>query len=107
MIRVESVTKSYGGRRVIDHLTFEVKADETAVVIGPSGSGKSTALRLLLRLAVPDGGQVMFDGAHAAQKSTNTGFELSSTSRLKFASVRVRYFLSCAIVHTSLTDCSL
>jgi osmoprotectant transport system ATP-binding protein len=62
MIRVESVTKSYGGRRVIDHLTFEVKAGETAVVIGPSGSGKSTALRLLLRLAVPDGGQVMFDG---------------------------------------------
>ncbi len=62
MIRVESVIKSYGGRRVIDHLTFEVKAGETAVVIGPSGSGKSTALRLLLRLAVPDGGQVMFDG---------------------------------------------
>ena len=62
MIRVESVTKSYGGRRVIDHLSFEVKAGETAVLIGPSGSGKSTALRLLLRLAVPDGGQVMFDG---------------------------------------------
>ncbi len=62
MLRLESVTKSYGGRRVIDHLTFEVKAGETAVLIGPSGSGKSTALRLLLRLAVPDGGQVMFDG---------------------------------------------
>ena len=62
MIRVESVTKAYGGRRVIDHLTFEVRAGETAVVIGPSGSGKPTALRLLLRLAVPDDGQVMFDG---------------------------------------------
>ncbi len=62
MLRLESVTKSYGGRRVVDHLTFEVKAGETAVVIGPSGSGKSTALRLLLRLAVPDSGQVMFDG---------------------------------------------
>ncbi len=62
MLRLESVTKSYGGRRVIDHVTFEVKAGQTVVVIGPSGSGKSTALRLLLRLAVPDGGQVMFDG---------------------------------------------
>jgi osmoprotectant transport system ATP-binding protein len=62
VLRVESVPKSYGGRRVIDDLSFEVKAGETAVVIGPSGSGKSTALRLLLRLAVPDRGQVMFDG---------------------------------------------
>lgn len=62
MLRLESVTKSYGGRRVIDHVTFEVKAGETAVVIGPSGSGKSTALRLLLRLAVPDSGRVKFDG---------------------------------------------
>ncbi len=62
MLRLESVTKSYGGRRVIDDVTFEVKAGETAVVIGPSGSGKSTALRLLLRLPVPDSGQVTFDG---------------------------------------------
>ncbi len=62
MLRLDSVTKSYGGRRVIDHVTFAVKAGETAVVIGPSGSGKSTALRLLLRLAVPDSGQVTFDG---------------------------------------------
>jgi osmoprotectant transport system ATP-binding protein len=62
MLRLESVTKSYAGRRVIDQVTFEIEAGETAVLIGPSGSGKSTALRLLLRLAVPDSGRVTFDG---------------------------------------------
>ena len=62
MLRLESVTKSYAGRRVIDDLDLLVGAGETAVLIGPSGCGKSTALRLFLGLAVPDSGRVMFDG---------------------------------------------
>ncbi len=62
MLRLEGVTKSYGGRRVIDELDLDVAAGETVVLIGPSGCGKSTALRLLLGLAVPEAGRVHFDG---------------------------------------------
>ena len=71
MLHLDSVSKCYGGRAVIDHVTFEVKAGETVVVIGPSGSGKSTALRLLLRLAVPDSGQVTFDGVILSQQTVS------------------------------------
>ncbi len=62
MLRLEGVTKSYGGRRVIDELDLDVASGETVVLIGPSGCGKSTALRLLLGLAVPEAGNVHFDG---------------------------------------------
>ncbi len=62
MLRLEGVTKSYGGRRVIDALDLDVAAGETVALIGPSGCGKSTALRLLLGLAVPEAGKVHFDG---------------------------------------------
>ena len=62
MLRLESVSKSYAGRNVIDGLALHVESGTTIVLIGPSGCGKSTALRLLLGLAVPDSGRVMFDG---------------------------------------------
>ncbi len=62
MLRLEGVTKSYGGRRVIDELDLDVASGETVALIGPSGCGKSTALRLLLGLAVPEAGKVHFDG---------------------------------------------
>ena len=62
MLRLESVSKTYAGHPVVDDLNLSVGVAETAVLIGPSGCGKSTALRLLLGLAVPDGGRVLFDG---------------------------------------------
>ena len=71
MLRLESVTKSYPGRRVIDDLDLLVRAGETAVLIGPSGCGKSTALRLLLGLAVPDSGRVMFDGIPVTRETVS------------------------------------
>ena len=62
MLRLEGVTKSYAGRRIIDELDLDVASGETVALIGPSGCGKSTALRLLLGLAVPEAGGVQFDG---------------------------------------------
>jgi osmoprotectant transport system ATP-binding protein len=69
MLRLESVSKSYAGRPVIDGLNLHVAQDETAVLIGPSGCGKSTALRLLLGLAVPDRGRVVFDGVRVSPET--------------------------------------
>ena len=61
MLGLESVTKRYGDRPVLDELSFRVGAGDIVVLIGPSGCGKSTALRLLLGLALPDSGRVIFD----------------------------------------------
>ncbi len=62
MLRFDSVRKSLGGDEIIRGVDLAITAGRTTVLIGPSGCGKSTLLRLLLRLLVPDGGRVLFDG---------------------------------------------
>jgi ATP-binding cassette subfamily B protein len=48
--------------KVLDDVSFSLKAGETLAVVGPSGSGKSTLADLLLRLLDPDDGVVRIDG---------------------------------------------
>ena len=58
MIRLQSVSKSYGADTVVDRLSFEVEAGQTLCLIGSSGSGKSTTLRMINRLIEPSGGSI-------------------------------------------------
>jgi osmoprotectant transport system ATP-binding protein len=60
---VRGAVKRYDGRAVLGPIDLEVPAGQTVAVIGPSGCGKSTLLRLLLGLALPDEGEVAFEGA--------------------------------------------
>ncbi|MDD3347003.1 ATP-binding cassette domain-containing protein [Oscillibacter sp.] len=57
-VRVENLCKAYGGKTVLDHLSFTVERGVTCVM-APSGSGKTTLLRLLLGLETPDSGRVI------------------------------------------------
>ncbi|WP_304952575.1 type I secretion system permease/ATPase [Xenorhabdus sp. BG5] len=47
---------------VLKGITLHIKAGESLGIVGPSGSGKSTLARLLQRLYVPDGGEILIDG---------------------------------------------
>ncbi len=47
LIRVRSVSKFYGGAKVLDEVSMDVRSGEVRCIIGPSGSGKSTLLRCL------------------------------------------------------------
>ncbi|MGQ3356925.1 MAG: ABC transporter transmembrane domain-containing protein [Phreatobacter sp.] len=53
--------------RIIDDVTFEVKAGERVALVGPSGSGKSTLFALVQRFYDPQGGVVRFDGVPVAE----------------------------------------
>lgn len=52
---------------ILKDVTFDALAGETIVVAGESGTGKSTILKLLLRLLVPDQGEVFIDGEEITQ----------------------------------------
>jgi phospholipid/cholesterol/gamma-HCH transport system ATP-binding protein len=58
MIRFEKVHKKLGGRVVLDGVDFEIRDNETFVIIGTSGAGKSVTLKHMVRLLTPDSGRV-------------------------------------------------
>jgi phospholipid/cholesterol/gamma-HCH transport system ATP-binding protein len=63
VIRVEGLTKSFGGQQVLRGLDLEVSTGSITVIIGRSGGGKSVLLKHLVGLLRPDAGRVLVDGA--------------------------------------------
>ena len=61
-LEVKDLVKSYGGRRVVDGLSFEVKPGEIVGLLGPNGAGKTTAFYMTIGLIRPDQGTVIFNG---------------------------------------------
>jgi phospholipid/cholesterol/gamma-HCH transport system ATP-binding protein len=57
-IRLDHVTKAFGGRKVLDDVSFDVPAGSGFVILGRSGTGKSVTLRHMVGLVRPDTGRV-------------------------------------------------
>ena len=66
-VSARGLRKSYGGRRVVDNLFFEVKRGEVFALLGHNGAGKSTTIDMLLGLKKPDAGEARILGMGAAQ----------------------------------------
>jgi osmoprotectant transport system ATP-binding protein len=62
MIDIQSVTKRYGGKAVIDSVSFAVPEGKIAVLVGTSGSGKTTLLRMINQLVAQDEGAILIGG---------------------------------------------
>jgi ATP-binding cassette subfamily F protein 3 len=58
LLAARGLVKSFGGRRILDGLDFDVTAGARIGVLGPNGGGKSTLIRLLAAEDVADGGTV-------------------------------------------------
>lgn len=57
-MRLEHLTKSYGGKTVLRDVSFALEQGVTCLM-APSGSGKTTLLRILLGLERPDKGRII------------------------------------------------
>jgi osmoprotectant transport system ATP-binding protein len=62
MIEIDSVTKRFGQRLIVDRLSLTVPAGGFCVLLGSSGSGKSTTLRMINRLIAIDSGSIRVGG---------------------------------------------
>ena len=82
-VSVSDLTKSFGGRKVVDALSFTVKKGEVFALLGHNGAGKSTTIDLILGLKAPDEGTVTVLGMNAAknrkQVFEQVGVQLQST----------------------------
>ncbi|KIA78244.1 putative ABC transporter ATP-binding protein [Parachlamydia acanthamoebae] len=61
-LQVKRLVKSYGGRTVVNGLSFEVNQGEVVGLLGPNGAGKTTAFYMTVGLIRPDKGEVIFQG---------------------------------------------
>ncbi|MCC6979540.1 MAG: cell division ATP-binding protein FtsE [Candidatus Melainabacteria bacterium] len=64
MIRLQNVTKDYGGRPALINVNLHIALGEFAFLVGPSGAGKSTLMRLLYREETPTSGSVFVGGVN-------------------------------------------
>jgi len=66
-LEVKELLMAYGGRVVMQELSFQVQRGEIFVIMGGSGGGKSTLLKHLIGLKKPAGGAILFDGKDFGQ----------------------------------------
>src|SRR5579862_379132 len=62
ILDVTNVTKSFGGLRAVDSVTFDLRQGEIFSIIGPNGAGKTTVFNLITGIYKPDVGQIVFEG---------------------------------------------
>ncbi len=64
ILQVKNVSKSFGDLHVLKNISFDLYPGETLAVLGKSGTGKSVLLKVLVRLLIPDTGEVYFENKH-------------------------------------------
>jgi ABC-2 type transport system ATP-binding protein len=62
MLTLTGITKSYGGRRVLDDVGFDVRPGRLTGFVGGNGAGKTTTMRIILGVLAKDDGVVALDG---------------------------------------------
>jgi len=61
-IRIENLTKKFGGQRAVDNISFEVKTGEILGFLGPNGAGKTTTMRIITNYLAAAEGEVYIGG---------------------------------------------
>ena len=60
VLRLDNVTKTFGGLTAVSHVSFEVKEGEIFGIIGPNGAGKTTLFNLITAVYKPTEGKILF-----------------------------------------------
>jgi lipopolysaccharide export system ATP-binding protein len=62
ILKATDLVKRYGGRTVVDRVSFDVSEGEIVGLLGRNGAGKTTSFRITMGMITPEGGQVIFNG---------------------------------------------
>jgi branched-chain amino acid transport system ATP-binding protein len=94
MLKLESVSISYGAIQAVRGVSIDVPRGEVVTIIGANGAGKSTLLKSIVGLEPVAGGRVTFDGQDItttpAHRRTGMGVALSPEGRGVFSDQSVR-----------------
>jgi branched-chain amino acid transport system ATP-binding protein len=92
ILRIDHVTKRFGGLVAVDDVTFEVKRGEIFALIGPNGAGKTTLFNGITGIFPPTSGRVVFQGQEitGAKPHQVAGFGIART----FQNIRLFEYMS-------------
>ncbi len=62
LLEVRDLVKRYGGRTVVDRVSFTVHSGEIVGLLGRNGAGQTTSLRISIGMITAEGGTVLFNG---------------------------------------------
>jgi branched-chain amino acid transport system permease protein len=65
---VRGLSKSFGGLKAVQNVSFDVRNGAILGIIGPNGAGKTTAFNLLNGFLPPDAGQILLDGRDVTRR---------------------------------------
>jgi lipopolysaccharide export system ATP-binding protein len=68
LLQVTGLVKSYGSRRVVDGVDFDVDSGEIVGLLGPNGAGKTTSFRMTCGIIEPDAGRVLLAGKDVTRR---------------------------------------
>lgn len=69
LLELRAVHKSFGAVRALAGVDLSVHAGEVVALVGDNGAGKSTLIKAIAGVAVPDSGEIFFDGRHVSIRS--------------------------------------
>ena len=72
MLKINTVSKHFGGVKAVDNLDLQVESGEIYGLIGPNGSGKSTLVNVVCGVLKPTAGDVIFEGRSMAGQTPST-----------------------------------
>lgn len=72
ILKVKDLSKSYSGKKVVNGLSFNVRAGQVVGLLGPNGAGKTTAFYMAIGLIQPDSGSVFFKDSDVTSSPVHT-----------------------------------
>ena len=107
MLQAKNLVKSYGGRKVVNGLSFEVASAEVVGFLGPNGAGKTTAFYMTVGLIQPEAGEVFFKNQPITglpmHKRARMGMGFLAQEPSVFRSLSVEDNILCILEGLSLT----
>ena len=67
LIQCKNVSKSFGEKVALDNVSVDIPKGRIFGLLGPNGAGKTTLIRIINRITIPNGGEVLFDGRPITQ----------------------------------------
>ena len=68
IIECKNICKNFGEKVALDHVSVDIPKGRIFGLLGPNGAGKTTLIRIINRITIPNGGEVLFEGRPITQR---------------------------------------